>query len=794
MTRRSGARIDLTGPLPDFLTQVTEGAGVYAVPSGGQVRMICDYAAGRQVLNAAEFSRSEAIKPDYPKLNDAEPVEHSIMSMDGEDHARLRRIVAGAFTARRTAEMAPRIDHLTTEHLDRLAISGPPADIMSALAKPLPLAVLCELLGIPPRDSEPFKDCVEVLFDISDGVAGKTRRKLELVRYVTRIIRAKRMNPDDDLLSSLIGAQERGELSQGELVTMALTLLMAGYETTTGQVGLAVLCLLAHPAAYQALVRQPDLIPGAVEETLRLNPATPVSFARVATRPVRIDGIPIAAGETVMVSMMHGNRDEQVFPASGELRLGGRDPAHLTFGHGVHHCLGAPLARLQMRIILGQLTERFPGLRLANCPEPVMWKDGLATRGLNRLMVEWLTAAHLDGYLVTWHPYPGRSVLRVCLILSTGRCGGTMLSNIVREHREMLSISELFSALRGHDLTDRELSGTEFWDMLSTPGQAEAEVLMRCRIRPNELLYPAFRPRPGASRFSGDMRMPPLMQVTIPHLADRPDDVYANLESMAAGQPRRMLSDHLRWLFSELAGSRGPQVVVERSGGSLGYGAALLRLFPEAKIVHLYRDGRECAVSMSRHACFKLAAIRSMLTARLGYDPYAATDAAKDARRGLGPRSPDDELLGLVPDLITRDRFDNFHVPLGRYGGMWSLMVAVGLTQLPEASRVLHLDYKDVLAKPLQSVGMLLEFLGIAHDSEWERRVSSGVGAGRDVRGEVTRSEWDELGKICSLGMNRIYGRRGWRLSRIERSELLWRTYLSQRQLKCWLKYQKYTK
>lgn len=389
MDSRPGTETDLLGPLPDYLRHATGDLPSVESPSGAEVWLVCDYASGRRVLADDQFSRSEVIKPNAPKVNGLEPAEHSIMSMDGDHHARLRRVVAGSFTARRVTQMASFIERLVDEYIDRMAASGPPADIVSGLAQPLPLAVLSELLGIPASGSDSFKDCVEVLFDITDAEGGKTRRSLELVSFMKQLILNKRQQLSDDLLSNLIRAHREGELSHGELLTMGLTLLMAGYETTAGQVGLMVLSLLADSDAIAKLAASPDLVPGAVEETLRLNPATPVSFARVATQSVQIGDVMVEEGGMVAVSMLHGNRDERVFPEPAKLMLDGRAAAHLTFGYGTHHCLGAPLARLQMQIVIRRLTRHFPNLRLADCPEPVKWKDGLATRGLHRLMVDW---------------------------------------------------------------------------------------------------------------------------------------------------------------------------------------------------------------------------------------------------------------------------------------------------------------------------------------------------------------------------------------------------------------------
>jgi hypothetical protein len=337
-----------------------------------------------------------------------------------------------------------------------------------------------------------------------------------------------------------------------------------------------------------------------------------------------------------------------------------------------------------------------------------------------------------------------------------------VLSSIIRKHPAALSISELFSALLGKDLTERELGGAEFWRMLSMPGQADAEVMLRCGISPHEVLYPVFDPRPGALRFcwTSEIPPPPLAQVTIPHLTSRADELYAMLEALTPNQPKKLLSEHFLWLFDKLAGERRPAVVVERSGGSLAYSATLLRLFPQAKVVHLFRDGRDCAVSMSRHACFKLAVVRAELSAKLGYDPYESAGSGDSCRRPL--RDVDDELAGLMPDRITRDRFDRFQVPLARYGAMWSKMIAFGLAGLPDRSQVLAIDYDNLVSKPRESIGEFLEFLGIGRDASWEGQMADRIRGGRNTRAEVTEAQWADLTRACRLGMNRLYGRGCW--------------------------------
>jgi putative sulfotransferase len=337
------------------------------------------------------------------------------------------------------------------------------------------------------------------------------------------------------------------------------------------------------------------------------------------------------------------------------------------------------------------------------------------------------------------------------------------MSSMVRAHPDTLSVSELFSSLRDHDLSQRDLSGTDFWAMLSTPGLTDL-VGMRCQLNPDELLYPAFAPRPGASRFNPATGVPPLIQVTIPHLTQSPDNMYDMIGRMAVKQPQRLLSEHFRWLFDVLRQNRRPRVIVERSGGSLAQVSTLMQLFPEARVVHLFRDGRECAVSMSRHARYKFAAIRAALGAQLGYDPYAATYTnAQDLRCAEpAPGALDAELAGLTPERITRSTYDAFDVPATRYGVMWSKMIANGVGDLPNQDRLLSLDYGDLVARPRENIARFTEFLGLRADSEWKDHVTALIRPGRDVRAEIGEQQWDKLTSACRLGMNRLYGRHCW--------------------------------
>lgn len=252
------------------------------------------------------------------------------------------------------------------------------------------------------------------------------------------------------------------------------------------------------------------------------------------------------------------------------------------------------------------------------------------------------------------------------------------------------------------------------------------------------------------------------MQACLPHLTDRPDHLYAMLEAVTARQSRRLLSEHLWWLFDVLADGRRPAVVMERSGGSMAYAATLMRLLPQARIVHIFRDGRECAVSMSRHGRYRMAMIRAAVNAQFGWDPYAPAIAGQEGRLAQEIFASEEGVAGLLPDRINQARYEEFIVPLSKYGAMWSKMIASGLPELPDESRLLRLDYADLVARPAENIGRFFDFLGLERDPALEKRMAAEIKPSRDVRGEVGEPAWGELTRACRLGMNRLYGRGGW--------------------------------
>ncbi|ATL28470.1 cytochrome P450 [Streptomyces formicae] len=353
------------------------------MPNGVGVWAVSDYRLARQVLADPRFSRAAAVAPDVPNLASIDPSPDSIVSLDGRAHARLRRIVAGAFTERRISALRPFIEARATELLDALAAGEQPADLVSGLAAPLPLSVLCHMLGIPDADRESFREWVPVLFDLDGESAASRTKAFRIAEYMTRLINRKRREAGDDLISALIqAADDEGKLTNRELVTLSLALLMAGYDSTADQITLAFLSLLHDPSRAAALRADPGLVPAEVEEVLRANPSAPVSFSRAVTEPVRLAGVTISPGQPVLVFLMGANRTQH---DSGN-QAGN---PHLTFGHGVHRCLGASLARLQLATVIHLTLDRFPHLALADGVDDLRWKPAAATRGLAALRVRW---------------------------------------------------------------------------------------------------------------------------------------------------------------------------------------------------------------------------------------------------------------------------------------------------------------------------------------------------------------------------------------------------------------------
>jgi cytochrome P450 len=320
-------------------------------------------------------------------------VKFSIMAMDPPGHTRLRRLLAAAFTPGRVQALQPRIQEITDELVDRIAPLGH-ADIVESVALPLPLRVICELLGIPFQERSHFEDLSKEMFQPPTQAQTQERilaARRDLYRYLRTLIRRKAADPGDDLVTALIGTQDDSKMTGDELVEAAVLLLVAGYETTVSLIGTGTLALLQHPDQLAILRRQPGLMPQAVEEMLRYDGPLAIGVTRYTTCPVTIAGVRIPAGERVVLGLGAANHDPGRFPQPGALDIARDERSHLAFGHGPHYCLGAPLARLEAQIAFGTLLSRLEDLTLAIPVSSLRWRQTIF-RALDELPVSFSPA------------------------------------------------------------------------------------------------------------------------------------------------------------------------------------------------------------------------------------------------------------------------------------------------------------------------------------------------------------------------------------------------------------------
>ncbi|MFE7581206.1 cytochrome P450 [Streptomyces gardneri] len=350
--------------------------------------LVLGYAEAREALAGARFSKDTAAffegGGSRRRLHPA--VGRTMLASDPPRHTRLRKLVTRAFTTGAVAELRPFIARVADELLERWS-PGERFDFVAGLAVPLPVIVICELLGVPESDRAAVRRWSAELFaagepDVVD------RASHAMADYMTDLITAKRRHPGESLLDRLIAARAGHEgLSEDELVSLAVLLLVAGHETTTNFLGNALLALLRHPAALDRLRDDPDGIPAALDELLRFDSPVSTATFRFSTEALTLGGVEIPAGVPVQVALGAANRDPERFPAPDLLDLDRDATSHLAFGHGIHRCVGAPLAKAEGEIVLRAVLHRFPGIRLAVPPERLEWRRTRLVRGLAALPV-----------------------------------------------------------------------------------------------------------------------------------------------------------------------------------------------------------------------------------------------------------------------------------------------------------------------------------------------------------------------------------------------------------------------
>ncbi|MER5966934.1 cytochrome P450 [Streptomyces sp. NPDC002057] len=384
----------MSGPTqdPHFLPEpyaASRAAGpVRLVPAGSGDRpgyLVTGYAEAREALGDARLSKDTAAffsgKESRRRLHPA--VAQTMLASDPPRHTRLRKLVTKAFTTGAVAELRPFIARVTDELLDQWRV-GEPFDFVAGLAVPLPVTVICELLGVPEGDRSDVQRWSAELFaagrpDVIDTASHA------VAEYMTGLIAAKRRDPGGSLLDRLVSARDGGDhLSEEELVSLAVLLLVAGHETTASALGNAVLALLQNPGALDRLRAHPDEIPAALDEFLRFDSSVSTATFRFTTEAVTLGSTTIPTGVPVLVALGAANRDPARFPAPDQLDLDRDAAAHLAFGHGIHRCVGAPLAKAELEIALRSVL-RFPGVRLAHPPGELRWRRTRLIRGLESL-------------------------------------------------------------------------------------------------------------------------------------------------------------------------------------------------------------------------------------------------------------------------------------------------------------------------------------------------------------------------------------------------------------------------
>ncbi|RGC69185.1 Cytochrome P450 107B1 [Micromonospora sp. MW-13] len=395
------ARFDIP---KDFSQQEDPYALLEAIRASGRVQqvrlrgavpvwLVTGYAEAVAALNDPRLSNSleygaSVLPGPAEQRRRANVLAWSMLSVDPPDHTRLRGVVARGFTARLVEQLKPQIQELTDGLLDAVAPTGR-ADLVNDLAFPLPIAVICRLLGVPYQDHRLFRGW-SVGLAMPPADPDTLRRadaaRAEMTRYFEELVPAKRAEPGDDLLSALTQAHAAERLTDTEVVAMAIMLLLSGHETTVCFIGSAIVAMLRDPGLADAVRRDSALLPPAIEELLRLNGPVTRGVARFTKEEVEFGGVRIPAGEMVVVSLAAANRDPAQFPRPEVVDLARNRNPHLSFGHGMHHCLGQALARQQATIALGTVLRRLPDLALAKPLEEVRRWPGML-RGLDELPV-----------------------------------------------------------------------------------------------------------------------------------------------------------------------------------------------------------------------------------------------------------------------------------------------------------------------------------------------------------------------------------------------------------------------
>ncbi|TMR88241.1 cytochrome P450 [Nonomuraea basaltis] len=362
--------------------------------------LVTRYDDARAALADPRLSKDPRHAPaDWQEAGRGRPLEDRsglgthLLTTDPPEHTRLRRLVSGYFTPGRLAALRPRIERRVDALIDELPDDSPGvcgAELIGDFAAPLQLGTICDVLGVPAADRTDFQrwTTAVVSSEAESGAGARPEALRRLAAYAGELVAAKRREPGDDVISAITAAADDGErLTETELLSMIFLLLVAGYETTVGLIGLGVCTLLRHPDQLDLLRERPGLVDQAVEELLRYDSPVELATWRFAREPMELGGVRVPEGQPVLVALGAANRDPGRFPEPDRFDIAREDTAHLSFGLGPHYCLGAMLARLTGRAALSAIVRRLPGLTLAVPPERLRWRSSLTVRGPQRVPV-----------------------------------------------------------------------------------------------------------------------------------------------------------------------------------------------------------------------------------------------------------------------------------------------------------------------------------------------------------------------------------------------------------------------
>ncbi len=374
---------------PDELRALQAIGPIHKVrtPVGDEAWLVTGYALVRELMDNDNLGRTHRDPANAPRSRTSALFGGPVGDFDTEraDHTRMRRLLQPHFSPKHMRTLQPKIEGLCSALLDDMEQQGPPADLLTSLAQPLPILVICDLLGVPYSDRERFRLWVDdAAFSTDDEVSLKGLE--HLLGYGMDLVAAKRSDPGDDVISRL--CEEPG-LTDFEAATLAMQLLFAGHETTLMQIWLGSLLLLTNPDQWQTLLDHPELIPKAVEELIRAGMTGGVGVPRYAREDIDAGGVQIKAGDLVLLDPGSANHDPAVFTDPYRVDLARGGAGHVAFGYGLHYCIGAALARMELKIVFSQLIPRFPTMQLCGDASTMTGGYHSLSHGLGDLLVTW---------------------------------------------------------------------------------------------------------------------------------------------------------------------------------------------------------------------------------------------------------------------------------------------------------------------------------------------------------------------------------------------------------------------